>query len=209
MRPRRGLDQRLKKGTATLDLWRRLVGELGGEVEITGRGKPTRAVIPFRNWIVVLDIFTESHGSGSSTYTRVRSLFQRQIPFRLRVTNRNLFHRIAPLVGFGGIPIGYARLDQAVFVRSDHPSHARAMLRGTSLGAALIADPRVKLLVIDPGKRIRRETGDSVGEVQLLRAGQQKDLARLRSIVELSMMTLDQLERLKLATGNPVEGVAI
>jgi hypothetical protein len=209
VRPRRRLGDRLKKGTATLELWRRLVGELGGEVETTGRGKPTRAVIPFRNWTVVLDIFTQSHGDSSSTYTRARSLFQRQIPFTLRVTKRNLFHRFAPLVGLRGISLGYSRLDQAVFVRSDHPSHARAMLRGTSLGAALIADPPGRLLVIDPGKRIRRVTGDSVGEVQLLRGGQQKDLARLRSIVQLSMATLDQLERLKLATANPVEGVAI
>lgn len=207
MRGRQG--RRRGRKPELLEVWRHLVGGLGGEVELTAKGKPRRAYIPHRNWTIVLDIYTVSSGTTSSTYTRIRALFVRDGGFTLRVTRRNPFHALAPLFRWGGVQVGYGQLDRALFVRSDRPEVARAALRGTSLGQRLIRDPRLKLLVTRPGKRIRKIAGDTVGEVQLLAGGQLRDLARLRGLVEVVMATLDELERLGPALPDSVPNVEI
>ena len=158
---------------------------------------------------MVLDTYVQSHGQSASTWTRVRALFPKREPFSLQVTPRTPFHRLARLVGYGGIDLGYQRADRILFVRSDRPDRARAMLRGTALGTLLLRDPKGKLLVTRPEKRIRKIAGDSVGEVRMLRGGRIVDLAALRSMVQIVMETLDQLAGLGVAGDAPVEEVEL
>lgn len=192
-----------------VEVWRKVAGELGGEVALTKRGKPKRLCVPHGTWTIVTDIHTESHGESSSTYTRVRALFVRATSFRLRVTRRNPFHVFAPLVGFGGISTGHQRLDRTLFVRSDRPQIARAALRGTSLGQALLRDPKVKLVVTKPGRRIRKVAGDRVGEVQLRKSGKVREVATLRQLIETCAETLDELERRGVAREERVDEVEL
>ena len=203
-----GKGRRAKK-PKLLETWGHVVGELGGDVELTDRGKPRRAYIPHRDWLVVVDIYTVNTGSSTSRYARVRALFQRIGPFSLRVTRRNPFHALARLVGWGGIEIGYGKLDRTLFVRSDRPDIARPALRGSSLGQALLRNPAMKLVVTRPGKRIRTVTGDGVGEVQLLKSGVVRDVALLRELIQIVTGTLDELERLNVAQADPVAGIAV
>ena len=194
--------------TPLLEAWRKVAGELEGEVELDRRGKPKRLEVPHREWAVVLDIYTQSNGQYSATYTRVRALFVREAPFSLRVTKRNPFHAIGALFGYRPIPIGYGRVDRALFVRSDRADVARSMLRGTSLGQSLLRDP-IRLVVTRPGKRIRKVAGETVGEVQLLTGGKARDVARLRGMIQMCTETLDELARLDLASEARVASVAI
>lgn len=173
------------------------------------RGKPTRATIPFGPWRLVVDQFTQSTGETSQTYMRVRALFVRDAPFRLRVTRRNPFHRLAEWLGIRSVEIGYSRVDRTLFVRSDRADVARQMLRGTSLGQALLSDPKQTLKVQPPGRGIRRQTGDKTGEVQVIKSGKSKDLSVLRSMVQIAMWTLQEMVRGRVAREVPVENATI
>jgi len=194
--------------TPLLEAWRKVAGEFGGEVELDRREKPSRLYVPYHEWKIVLDVYTQSNGQYSSTYTRVRALFLRASPFSLRVTRRNPFHALGALVGYRPISIGYGQLDRTLFVRGDRADLARSMLRGTSLGQALLRDP-VRLVVTRPGKRIRRLAGETVGEVQLLKGGKVREVAKLSGMIQICTQALDELERLDVATRARVEGVAI
>lgn len=189
--------------------WRRLGEERGGEVEVTSKGKPRRLCLPHRSWTIVLDTYVVQSGSTSSTYTRVRALFVRARPFVLRVTKRRPFHALGRLVGYRGVDLSYGPLDRKLFVRSDDATLARSLLRGTSVGQALIEDPGCKLEVKRPGRRIRKGAGGSVGEVQVRTAGEVREVARLRATVGLCTGTLDELGRLGVAIVEPVEDVEI
>lgn len=194
--------------TAILEVWRKVAGELGGEVVVDRRGKPKWLLVPHRQWMVVVDTYTQSNGQSSSTYTRVRALFVRAAPFTLRVTRRNPFHAVGALFGYRPVPIGHARMDRTLFVRSARADIARSMLRGTALGQALLREP-VKLVVMRPGKRIHKVAGEAVGEVQLLKGGRVREVATLRALVQICTQTLDEIERLDMATEARVEGVSI
>jgi len=194
--------------TPLLEAWRKVAGELGGDVELDRRERPRRLHVPHREWTVILDVYTQSNGQSSSTYTRVRALFVRAAPFSLRVTKRNPFHAIGALFGYRPTSIGYGQVDRALFVRSDRGDVARSMLRGTSLGQTLLRDP-MRLVVMRPGRRIRKMSGESVGEVQLVTGGKVRDVSKLRAMIQICTQTLDELERLDLATEAQVEGVAI
>jgi hypothetical protein len=191
-----------------LEIWRRVASELGGEVSVDKRGKAKRLHVPHGEWVIVTDIYTQSTGESSQTFTRVRALFVRSQPFTLRVTRRNPFHALGALFGYRAVPMGYNQLDRALFVRSDRRDVARSMLRGTSLGQALMRDP-LKLVVTRPGRRIRKVAGDSVGKVQLLKSGKVREVAVLRGMVQTCARTLDELRRLRVAQPDPVHDVAI
>lgn len=203
------MKRRPGKKTPVTEAWRRVAGELGGEIEMGKKQRePKRLDVPHREWLVVADIHVQSHGEGSTTYTRVRALFVRTQPFRLTVTKRNPFHALGILVGFRPVPIGYGQLERALFVRSDRADLARAMLRGTGLGQDLMRYP-LKLTVTRPGRRIRKAAGDGIGEVQLLKTGKVHEVARLRMMIQTCMSTLDELDRLGVASSSAVEGVAL
>lgn len=195
--------------SAMLDAWRHVAGELTGRIETDRRGRPQRLSVPHREWLVIVDIYVQSSGESTTTYTRVRSLFERfGTPFRLKVTKRYPFHGLARLVGVKPVAVGYDRVDRALWVRSDRPDVARSLLRGTSLGQSLIRSP-VKLLVTRPERRIRRAAGDAVGEVQLLKRGRVAEISTLREMIQICMETLDGLVRFAVATDAAVTEVAI
>lgn len=207
MKRRPGWQKRSRK-SSFFDTWRRVAGELGGEIELDKRGNPGRLLVPHGNWLVVTDIHTQSNGQNTTTYTRVRVLFNRKEPFTLRVTKRYPFHALGALVGYRAASMGYAQLDRALFVRSDRTDLARAMLRGTTLGQSLMRDP-TKLQVTKPGRRIRKIAGDTVGEVQVLKTGKVHEVAELRAIIQICMATVDELARLHIASPDSVEGVKL
>ncbi|MDH3734159.1 MAG: hypothetical protein OEU54_11520 [Gemmatimonadota bacterium] len=195
--------------TPVAESWSRVAADFGGET-FWGKSKkePDRLDVPHRVWRIVTDIHVQSHGEGSTTYTRVRALFVRTQPFRLTVTKRNPFHSLGVLFGYRAVPIGYSQLEKALFVRSDRADLTRSMLRGTALGQGMMREP-VKLSVARPGRPIRKIAGDTVGEVQILKRGKVHDVSELRELVQTCMWTLDELDRLGVADDTPVEGVAL
>ena len=181
-----------------------MAADFGGETFQDGRARePKRLEVPHGLWRIVTDIHVQSHGEGSTTYTRTRALFNHAIPFRLTVTKRTPFHALGRLVGLRPVPIGYGPLERRLFVRSDRDDLARAMLRGTALGQGLMRAP-VKLTVARPERRIRKLAGDGVGQVQILKRGKVHEVPELRGLIQACMWTLDELERLGVADASVV-----
>ncbi|MGH7542117.1 MAG: hypothetical protein ACRELC_14075 [Gemmatimonadota bacterium] len=200
---------RPRKDSRTLEAWRHVAEAIGGDVEHSEDGKPHRLIVPHRDWTLTLENYTVSTGSTSATYPRVRALFVREAPFSLRVTKRNPFHVLARLVGIREVQVSYGPLDRTLFVRSDDPTLARSILRGTDVGQALLVDPALRLDVTRPGQRIRKITGETIGEVRVQTGGKERDVTRLRSMLRLCADTLEQLARFGAAGEAPVERVSI
>lgn len=198
---RRGADR-------TRERWEELAARWDGEVELAG-GKPLRARLPHRSWALVLDHHHVSTGQARQTFTRVRALFVRVGPFELSVRRRRWYHAIGERVGLGGVRLGHAPVDRALFVRSDRGDLARALLRGTALGQALAAQRDVHLTVGKPARKLGRALGEGGGELQALLSGGDHEAARLDALVSLVATTLDEMERLHLASAEPVEGVSL
>jgi hypothetical protein len=197
-----------------IEAWGEVAAALEGRIDADKKGRPERVTFRHINWDVVLDTYTVSTGNSSSTYTRVRALFNGRPDgrnddrygdrgnFDLGITRRNPFHALAGLFRIREAPIGYGRFDRTFFVRSNGPGLAKSLLRGTNVGRLLLDDPKVKLVVKKPGKRIRKAAGEDVREVQLQVSGVVKDPRRIEHMLRLCMEVLDELVRL----GPAVEG---
>jgi hypothetical protein len=193
--------------TPVEEVWHRVASELGGQV-VMGPKKAERLEVPCGDWLIVTDIHVRSTGEGTTIFTRARALFGRVAPFRLSITKCNPFHSLGALVGYRPVPMRYSQLDRALFIRSDRGDLARAMLRGTGLGQQLMRKP-VKLTIAKPERRIRKLAGDTVSEVQTLKNGQLREVADVRSMVEICMKTLDELKRLGVSSGAPEHPEAV
>lgn len=202
------------------DAWSEVADALEGRIDADKKGRPERVTFSHVDWHVVLDTYTVSTGNSSSTYTRVRALFNGRPDgrsddrygdrygdrghFELSITRRNPFHALARLFRIREAPIGYGRFDRTFFVRSNGPGLAKSLLRGTNVGRLLLDDPKVKLVVKKPGKRIRKAAGEHVREVQLQVGSVVKDPRRIENMVRLCMEVLDELVRLGPAVEGPV-----
>ena len=216
-RTRRG-SKKVKRTKA--QAWGEAAAALEGHIDTDKKGNPRRVTLRHADWEVVLDTYTVSTGQSSSTYTRVRALFNGRPAgrnddrygdryrdrghFDLGITRRNPFHALAWLFRIREAPIGHGRFDRTFFVRSNDPGLAKSLLRGTHVGRLLLDDPKVKLVVKRPGKRIRKASGEDVREVQLQVGGVVKDPRRLEDMVRLCMEVLDELMRLGPAVEGPV-----
>lgn len=215
-RPRRRQKVKLTKAES----WGTIAETLEGRIDRDKEGRPERVTFRHGEWDIVLDTYTVSTGQSSSTYTRVRALFNGRPNglndnrygdryageghFELGVTRRNPFHSLAWLFRIREAPIGYGRFDRAFFVRSNGSGLAKSLLRGTNVGRLLLDDPRVRLMVKKPGKRIRKAAGEDVREIQLQVSGVVKDPDRLGNMVRLCTEVLDELVRLGPALEGPV-----
>jgi hypothetical protein len=202
------------------EAWGEVAAALEGRIDADRKGRPERVTFRHVDWDVVLDTYTVSTGNSSSTYTRVRALFNGrpdgrnddrygdrygdQGHFDLAITRRNPFHALAWLFRIREAPIGYGRFDRTFFVRSNGPGLAKSLLRGTNVGRLLLDDPKLRLVVKKPGKRIRKAAGEEVREVQLQVSGVVKDPRRVEDMVRLCMEVLDELVRLGPAVEGPV-----
>ncbi|MDX1393344.1 MAG: hypothetical protein R3195_03090 [Gemmatimonadota bacterium] len=206
---RRGPWWRFGAGDARLvDTWRRVAGELGGHVIVDRKDRPRFLHIPHREWTLVTDTFTQSHGETSSTFTRTRALFHGRQPLKLTVTRRTPLHAIGRLVGYLPVPMGYQQLDRALFVRSDRPEIARAVLRGTALGQSMMRDPS-RLMVTQAERKMRKTAGDGLSQVVVQRKGKIRDVAALRALVQTAALALDELERFGVAEDRPVVAASL
>lgn len=184
--------------------WAELSDRWEGDVTADKRGKPKRVTIPAGPHRIVLDTYTVSNGTSSSTYTRVRALFESAAEFRCKISRRNPFHALAPLFGRRPTPIGYRRFESAFFVRGTDPERLRYLLQGTQVSQLLLADPKITYAVKRPGKRIRKAAGDDIREIHLQTGGVVRDVERLSRMVELSVASLDKLIQLGIATAEAV-----
>lgn len=200
-----------KKRTKS-EAWDEVSAALDGRIDTDKKGKPERVTFRHADWDVVLDTYTVSTGNSSATFTRVRVLFNGRPDgrnddrygdryddrghFDLGITRRNPFHALARLFRIREARIGYGRFDRTFFVRSNGPGLAKSLLRGTNVARLLLDDPRVKLEVKKPGKRIRRAAGEEVREIRVQVGGVVKDPGRLESMVRLCTEVLDELVRL-------------
>ena len=152
----------------------------------------------------MLDRFIVSTGQTSQTFTRVHVLYGGAEDFRLKVRGRNPFHALAGLFGVRRVELGYGRFDRTFFVTGTDHVLSRSLLRGTTVGQMLLEDPKVRLEIKRPGKRIRKGAGEDVREIQLYVPGLVTDVTRLEALVRLCRETIDQLIQLGVARTDSV-----
>src|SRR5439155_25860511 len=72
-------------GPSKEEVWQRLADQIGGQIIDRGffRGKRFEANVG--EWTVTLDVYTESNGETTASYTRIRAPYVNRDGFRFRI----------------------------------------------------------------------------------------------------------------------------
>ena len=71
-------------------------------------------------WRVILDTYILNNGQNPITYTRVRALYVAREDFTFRISQRNVFTRIAEMFGSRGLRVGDQELERKYTIKSSN-----------------------------------------------------------------------------------------
>ena len=155
-------------------------------------------------WKVILDTYILKNGQNPITYTRARALYVAREDFTLRISQRNVFTRIAELFGSHGLRVGDRELERRYTIKSSNDRRARSLMTDGRLRALIKVQPSLHLEIRRLSRGDRRKRGDGVRAVAVQTQGVIKEPDRLVSYVLLVTATLDRLIKMGGASSEPV-----
>lgn len=183
-------------GPSKDDVWRQLCEEIGADFIQGGFWKGNKVQARVGPWTITLDVYTESHGESSATYTRIRAPYVNPSGFRFSVYRRGLFSDLGKLLGLQDIEIGDPAFDEAFIVKGNKPDQVRELLASPQIRQLIQSQPKISLEVRDSEGWLGPQFPPDVDELQFRALGVLKDLDRLKSLFALFAALLDQLHRM-------------
>ena len=92
-------------GVSRAEVWAALAREIDARVEKGGWWRGPRVVADLPPWQVTLDVYTESAGETSTTYTRLRAPFVNPSGFRFRIYRKSIFSDMGKFFGMQDVEI--------------------------------------------------------------------------------------------------------
>lgn len=157
--------------------WKQFAGEVGAEFIEGGFFSPSKVQVHFKEWIITLDTFS----AGDTLYTRMKTPLQNKDGFQFTVFRTGLVSQLDKALGSQHIGLGDLEFDRDYVVQGNNESKVRA----------LFANQRIRQL-IQTQKAIR--LGIRENNLRFEAQGFIKDVERLKSILELMKVTLNQLQ---------------
>lgn len=168
------------------------------------RGRPWKVVFAHRHWNIVLDTYTVSTGKSTTTYTRIRALFEPNLPFRFAFIRETFLTRVGKFLGMKDVETANPLLDRDYLVRTDNESMVRALVSGSHIAELLVQQPSGTLEIVKfRGRRSPRP--ERAAELRWRTGSVIRDPYRLEQLVALFRETLDRLERIGGATDSRID----
>lgn len=186
------------------EAYRRVAERFDGELLEGKRDSMDRVVIPRGPWRIWLDTYTVSTGQVTVTYTRARAYFLGRRELRIKLRRRNWFDRLLGGLGFGRLPPVDPRLNEAYVIKGSPEGRVPSLFSAPGLTDAVLAVPSLNLEVKKAPRKIRKRSGEDVGEVVSQAAGVITDVERLAGMLRAVGETLEALERIAEAKREPV-----
>lgn len=176
-------------------VWREMATLLNGELIEGRRQTADKIVVRHGPWRIVTDIYVQSNGQTTVTYTRVRAHFPGWRGLEMLVRRRNVFDGIWEAMGFGRrLPVRSSLLERYV-VKGNPAARVPSLFAGQELYQAIESAQSLRLQVKRPGRKLRKRYGQDAGEVMARTTGVLRDLGRLAGLIRAVAETLDALHR--------------
>ncbi len=155
-------------------------------------------------WTVILDTYVLNRAQNPITYTRVRALYVAREDFTLRISRRNVFTRIAELLGSRGLRVGDQELERKYVIKSSNDRRGQSLMMDGRLRALIKVQPSLGLEIRRLPRGRRRKMGDGVRAVAVQTLGVVEEPDRLVNYVLLVAAILDRLIKIGGASREPV-----
>ena len=163
------------------DAWKQFATELGAEFVDGGLFRGSKVLIKVKENTVTLDTYTLPAGDSNTTYTRLRASLPDQKDLQFTLQRRNWVAKLDKALGTKEINIGDPEFDHDFVIRGEDPAAVQAVFSNRRIYPLLQAQ---KSLVL----------GVRTNELRLDEYGVIKDVERLKSMLELFRLMLEQLK---------------
>src|SRR5271154_1592971 len=112
-------------GPSKDEVWRQLSQEIGAEFVEGGFLKGNKVQVQVKPWTITLDIYTESTGETSVTYTRMRAPYVNPEGFRFTIYRKGIFSELGKLLGMQDIEVGDPEFDEAFIIMGNDEARVK------------------------------------------------------------------------------------
>lgn len=180
-------------GPSRDEIWRKFSDEIGSEFVEGGFWKADKVLIQHGQWTITLDVFTQSSGDHSHSYTRLRAPYVNKDGFRFTIYRKSIFTGIGRLFGMQDVEVGYPEFDETFVIQGNDEGKLRALFANERICQLIEMQPAIYLTVKDDEGWFRPQFPEGVDELYFQVRGVVKDLDRLKSLYYLFAETLNHL----------------
>lgn len=180
-------------GPSREEIWRQLCDQIGAQYVEGGFWKGGKVLIQYGQWTITLDVFTESSGEHSQSYTRLRAPYVNADGFRFTIYRKSIFSGIGKLLGMQHVEVGYPEFDEAFIIQGNDEAKLKVLFANERIRRLIEMQPSIYLTVKDDEGWFRPQFPKGVDELFFRVGGVIKDLDRLKSLYYLFAETLNHL----------------
>lgn len=140
-------------GPSKEEIWSQIARDIGGEFIDGGFWGKDALVYRHGQWQVVLDTYTVTNSTGSSTtsttYTRMRAPFINKDGFHFELYREGFFSSLGKLFGMQDIQIGDPFFDKDFIIKSSDPEKIRTLLSDTRMKGLIQRQPQLRYKIKD------------------------------------------------------------
>lgn len=136
-------------GPSKEEIWSQIANEVGGKFIDGGFWKKDALHFRHKEWTIVLDTYTQQHGKGSTTYTRIRAPFVNKDGLYFNIHRENVFSSIGKFFGSKDILVDDPYFDEEFVIKGNSPDQIRKLLKSDKLKQLLSSIPKVHFKIKD------------------------------------------------------------
>src|SRR5688572_14101053 len=172
-------------GESQQEAWTRLAQNIGGAWTPGTWTQPSTVRAQLGGFDIALDTFTVSTGKSSQTYTRLRAPFVNARGLRFAIHRASIFSGLAKALGQQDLEIGVPDFDRDFVIQGNDHERVKHVLSDPALRALLVAQPRVRVEIVDDEGIFGPKFGNGVDQLSFVEGGVIKDVPRLAGLFSL------------------------
>lgn len=190
-------------GPSKEEIWGQIATEIGGEFIDGGFWKRDKLNFQHKEWTIVLDTYSRSHGNSSTTYTRIRAPFVNKDNLYFDIYRKSVFSDLGKFFGMQDIPIGDPYFDDAFIIKGNSEEQIVKLLKSDKLKQLFASIPKVHLKIKDDdGVLFGKYFPEGVDMLYFETIGVIKDKHKLHNLFVLFCAVLERLVQIDSAYEN-------
>lgn len=186
-------------GPSQKEIWNEFAGEIEANFIEGGLFKSHKVIAKYENWEVTFDIFTQSSGKHSTTYTRIRAPFVSKGGFFFKLYNNGFFSSIGKTLGMQDIEIGFPEFDEKFIIKGKEAEKITELFSGEKIRELINSQNKIHLEIKDDEGMFGTEIPPDVDILYFQTYGVIKDIEKLKRLYMLFVLILNKLKLMDLA----------
>ena len=180
-------------GPSKDEIWQQIAKDIGGKFIDGGFWKKDDLRYTHKEWELLLDTFTRSHGKTSSTYTRLRVPFLNKDGLQFKIYREGFFSPVGKFFGMQDIQIRDARFNETYIIQGNNPQKIEQLLNDYALKVLFEMVPKVHVEIKPDEGRFGQKYPEGVDVLYFECIGILKDKEILKLLFRLFTTILDRL----------------